>query len=58
MNKQLTFNEIAKIARDNQFVLLSNKEWEAFTKTLWSLDEENKRLKQLNEKYRKELKEK
>jgi hypothetical protein len=53
-NKTLTYNEIAKIAEEWQCVLLSNGEWEAFTNTLWRLDQENKRLKKINEKLRRE----
>jgi len=52
MNKELTINQIAKIANENGFTLLSKLEWESFTKKLWALDEENKRLKKINEKLR------
>ena len=52
MEKDLTFNEIAKIADKSSCTLLSKEEWSAFTKKLWSLSEENKRLKKINERLR------
>lgn len=51
-DKELTFNEMAKIADKSSCVLLSKEEWSAFTKKLFSLDEENKRLKKINDKLR------
>ena len=52
INKDLTYNEIAKIANENGCVLLSCIEWESFTKKLWQVAEENKRLKKINDRLR------
>ena len=53
-----TFNEIAKIAEKNKCVLLTNATWDAFCRKLWSVAEENKRLKKINEKLRSNLRKK
>jgi hypothetical protein len=52
--KELTYNQMAKIAEEGGCVLFSKEEWLAFTRKFWLLAEENKRLKKINEKYRKE----
>jgi hypothetical protein len=51
----LTYNELAKLVEENGYKLLANKEWEAVTKKLFAQEEEVKRLKKLNDKYRMEL---
>jgi hypothetical protein len=59
MNEQeLTFSEMVKIAEKGNFILLSNEEWKAFTKKLFTLDcrvkDLEKKRKYWEEKYKQE----
>lgn len=56
MATELSFNQLAKLVEENGYTLLANKEWKAFTNKLWALEEECKRLRKLNIKYREKLK--
>ena len=56
MTETLSFNQLAKLVEQNAYTLMSNLEWKAFTDKLWSQEEELKRLRKLNEKYRGQLK--
>lgn len=48
----LTYSQIAKIADKGGYIILSKVEWELFTRKLWNVAEENKRLKKINDKLR------
>ena len=49
---ELTYSAIAKIAEANGYIILSKGTWDLFTRKLWNVAEENKRLKKINEKLR------
>ena len=48
----LSFNQLAKIVEENGYTLMGNIEFKKFTDKMFYLEEEVKRLKKLNEKYR------
>jgi len=56
MDKEITYSQIAKIAFNSGCVLLGRAEWDSFTKKLWNVQQENERLKKINDRLRKTIK--